>query len=51
MGYKEMYYHLIGEISDVIEILQSAMQETEEKYLDKDDIPITLLPDPDDTEE
>ena len=51
MGYKDMYYHLTGKVSDAIEILQSAMQKTEEMYLDKDDAPITLLPDPEDTEE
>lgn len=51
MGYKEMYYHLAGKVSDAVETLQTAMQTAEEMYLEGEDATITLLPDPEDDTE
>lgn len=51
MSYKEMYYHLAGKVSDAVEILQTAMQTTEEMYLEGEDATITILPDPEDEPE
>lgn len=42
--YKSMYYQLVGKISDAIEFLQEATQETEEQYISSEETTIEISP-------
>lgn len=42
--YKAMYYQLAGKISDAIEFLQVATQDTEEQYISYEETTVEISP-------
>jgi len=50
--FKKMYYSLLGEVSNVIDILQKALQKAEQLYIASSaDTMLTLVPENDRQEE
>lgn len=42
--YKSMYYQLVGKISDAIELLQDATEDTEEQYISSKETTLEISP-------